>query len=178
MTKILIVEDDKNMALLFEEFVKDEGYTITKADEGNKAIDILKKESFDLMLLDLKLPDMDGFDVMRNLGENNQNCAVIVITGQGSMNTAVEAMKLGARDFLVKPTTIFPILRLRSFISSAKQKIAIISEATVMSNPPSLGKPLFTPPKDNTILRRALSFISTTLFQLTLLTSKPNVLSQ
>jgi len=104
MTQILIVEDDKNMAALFEEFLKDEPYRITKARDGGEALDLLNNASFNAVLLDLKLPDMEGFDILKHINDKAMGCAVIVITGQGSMNTAIEAMRLGAKDFLVKPT--------------------------------------------------------------------------
>lgn len=104
MSQILIVEDDKNMAALFEEFLKDEPYQTTIAPNGSTALDALNSQSYSAVLLDLKLPDMDGFDILKTIQEKAMGCAVIVITGQGSMSNAVEAMKLGARDFLVKPT--------------------------------------------------------------------------
>ncbi len=104
MTQILIIEDDKNMAALFEEFLKDEPYKITKVTDGTNAIDALNCGSFDAVLLDLKLPDIDGFEILKHINEKSIGCSVIVITGQGSMNTAIDAMRLGARDFLVKPT--------------------------------------------------------------------------
>ena len=104
MPQILIVEDDKNMSALFEEFLKDEPWTITKVMDGTNALDALNNASFDAVLLDLKLPDMDGFDILKHIKEKGMGSAVIVITGQGSMNTAIEAMRLGAKDFLVKPT--------------------------------------------------------------------------
>ncbi len=104
MSQILIVEDDKNMAALFEEYLKDEPYQITKIPDGINALDALNNASFNAVLLDLKLPDMNGFDILKHINEKAMGCAVIVITGQGSMNTAIEAMRLGAHDFLVKPT--------------------------------------------------------------------------
>ncbi len=103
MPQILIIEDDKNMAALFEEFLKDEPYKITTAPNGQRALDTLKSTSFDAVMLDLKLPDMEGFDILKYISEKSMDCAVIVITSQGSMGTAIEAMKLDARDFLVKP---------------------------------------------------------------------------
>ena len=103
MSQILIVEDDKNMAALFEEYLKDEPYQITKVPNGINALDALNNASFNAVLLDLRLPDMDGFDILKHINEKAMGCAVIVITGQGSMNTAIDSMRLGAKDFLVKP---------------------------------------------------------------------------
>lgn len=104
MPQILIIEDDKNMAALFEEYLKDEPCVITRVSDGINALDALNNASFDMVLLDLKLPDMDGFDILTHINEKAMGCTVVVITGQGSMNTAIEAMRLGAHDFLVKPT--------------------------------------------------------------------------
>ncbi|PCJ96207.1 MAG: sigma-54-dependent Fis family transcriptional regulator [Zetaproteobacteria bacterium] len=104
MSQILIVEDDKNMAALFEEYLKDEPYQLTTVKDGADALNALNNTSFSAVLLDLKLPDMDGFDILKHINEKAMGCAVIVITGQGSMNTAIDAMRLGAKDFLMKPT--------------------------------------------------------------------------
>lgn len=104
MHQILIVEDDKTMILLFEEFLKDEPYQITRASNGAEAREKLSQGDFHAILLDLKLPDEGGFDILRHIKENDIPGTVVVITGQGSLNTAIEAMRLGAHDFLVKPT--------------------------------------------------------------------------
>lgn len=104
MSQILIVEDDKNMAALFEEFLKKEPYRITVVPNGQSALEALANSSFSAVLLDLKLPDMEGFQVLKYINDKAMGCAVVVVTGQGSMGNAIEAMKLGARDFLVKPT--------------------------------------------------------------------------
>ena len=101
--KILLIEDDVNMALLFQEYLKDEGHEIIHCKNGSDGIDALKKDSPDLVLLDLSLPDMDGFDILKIVSEDYIDIATVIITGKGSMNTAVEAMQLGARDFIVKP---------------------------------------------------------------------------
>lgn len=102
---ILIVEDDPSMAALFEEFLKDEGYTITHVDSGKKALQHLKGDGADIILLDYKLPDMTGLDVLKAMHSDGLAGTPIMITSQGSLNTAIEAMKHGARDFLIKPCT-------------------------------------------------------------------------
>lgn len=104
MHKILIVEDDDNMAALLAEFLTEEPYSILHEPTGQGALDAIFNSKFDAILLDLRLPDMEGFEILKEIKNRSIPSAVIVITGQGSMTNAVEAMKLGARDFLVKPT--------------------------------------------------------------------------
>lgn len=105
MQKILIVEDDALMADLFERYLCDENYAITTCHDGASARAELEKTRYAAVLLDLKLPDLSGFDLLATIQAQSSETSVIVITGQGSMKTAIEAMKLGASDFMVKPTT-------------------------------------------------------------------------
>jgi len=106
MTKILLVEDDKNMAALFQEYLSAEGYDIVHVSDGADALYHLNNEETpNLVLLDLKLPDMDGFDILEHINKQELETSVVIVTGQGAMNTAIKAMQMGACDFVVKPTT-------------------------------------------------------------------------
>ncbi|WP_343563387.1 sigma-54-dependent transcriptional regulator [Kiloniella sp. b19] len=105
MHNILIVEDDMIMADLFETYLSEEKYQITKCHDGASAFSELEKRVYDAVLLDLKLPDMNGFDILQTIKAKGYGSSVIVITGQGSMNTAIDAMKFGASDFMVKPAS-------------------------------------------------------------------------
>ncbi|MHC8509036.1 MAG: sigma-54-dependent transcriptional regulator [Rhodospirillales bacterium] len=100
---VLLVEDDPSIAHVYMAYLKDAGVEAAHVENGEAALAALADAPPDVMLLDLNLPDMDGFDILRHIGAAEMPVGVVVITGQGSMNTAIEAMKLGARDFLVKP---------------------------------------------------------------------------
>jgi len=102
-SKILLVEDTPALARTYCGYLRNEPVDIEHVETGKAALDTLQRDVPDAMLLDLKLPDMDGLDILRNLPRELQACPVIVITAHGSVNTAVEAMQAGAADFLVKP---------------------------------------------------------------------------
>ena len=80
-----------------------EGYQVTCADDGHKAIGLLEKNQYDLLLCDIKLGDISGLDVLRASKKSNQDTVVILISAYASTETAVEAMKIGATDYLLKP---------------------------------------------------------------------------
>ena len=105
MPKILIVEDVKPMATLFAGYLKGEPYDTTIADTGAEARRLIEEHKPEAILLDLKLPDENGLQVLEWLKAENYQATVIVMTSEGSLDTAVTAMKAGAADFLAKPFT-------------------------------------------------------------------------
>lgn len=100
---LLLIEDDVTMARVYKEYLADEPYTVSHVETGKAALEEFSKCVPDVVVLDLKLPDMDGFDILKYMSERQFPSDVIVITGHGSMDTAIQAIKLGAGDFLVKP---------------------------------------------------------------------------
>lgn len=100
---ILIVEDTTSLAYLYKSFLEKEAHKVTIAETGAEALLAMKKMDFDLILLDLLLPDMDGFDILRTMAKEDSQIPVIVSTADGSVERAVEALRIGADDFLVKP---------------------------------------------------------------------------
>jgi DNA-binding NtrC family response regulator len=103
--KILVVDDEPNVRLGYRMTLETEGYTITEAHCGAKALDDLAAESFDLALLDLRMPDMDGLELLGQMRNRGYATPSIIITAHGDVPHAVHAMKLGAIDFLQKPLT-------------------------------------------------------------------------
>ncbi|MDQ7007306.1 MAG: sigma-54 dependent transcriptional regulator [Acidobacteriota bacterium] len=101
--RILVVDDEPNICRLLAHNLGRAGYTVSTAGSGGQAIETFEKSGADLVLLDLKLPDMAGLEVLRHLRRIDRDLPVIVLTAHGSVDTAVEAMKLGAHDFLAKP---------------------------------------------------------------------------
>ena len=100
---ILVMEDEPSVAQGLQMVLKDEGYDVDVAMTGAGALDTFGKKGFDLLVADLRLPDIDGMEVIRRVKEKEPETGVIVITGYSSVDSAVEAMKLGAHDYLPKP---------------------------------------------------------------------------
>ncbi len=107
---ILIVEDEYNQRILLSEILSKEGYTIFEAEDGKTAKEIFKNESIDIILLDFKLPDIDGLSLITYFKGINPETEVIVITAFGSIENAVNALKAGAYDYLTKPIDIDDLL--------------------------------------------------------------------
>jgi DNA-binding NtrC family response regulator len=103
--KVLIVDDDPNVCLTVREALQPLGCAIATAGTGEEALEDLKGDSYTVLLLDLKLPGMDGLEVLRRLREISPAARPILMTAHGRVADAVEAMKLGAVDFLQKPFT-------------------------------------------------------------------------
>jgi len=102
-TEILIVEDDRAMATVYQSYLVGDAYNVTLAETGYDALQRIDQGDLDGVLLDLTLPDLNGLEILRHIQQQSLPVEVIVTTGDCSMNTAIEAMQLGARDYLVKP---------------------------------------------------------------------------
>jgi DNA-binding NtrC family response regulator len=102
---ILVIDDEESMRAGCIQTLAEDGYRVRAVENGRKGLDRTQKESFDVILLDLKLPGIPGMEVLTRLKENDPNSVVIVITGYATIDSAVEAMKRGAYDFLTKPFT-------------------------------------------------------------------------
>jgi DNA-binding NtrC family response regulator len=103
--RIIIVEDEPNVRFVFRAALESDAYTLTTAEDGETALRWLSQEPSDLVLLDLRMPGIGGMEVLRRLRAAGSDVPVIVITAHDSVANAVEAMKLGAIDFLAKPLT-------------------------------------------------------------------------
>jgi len=103
LEKILIVEDDARIKGFLLELLAEEGYSVFSAEEGNKAVKIFKEIQPDLVLLDIILPGLDGIQILKRIRRMKNEVVVIMISGSREIDNAVEAMKLGAYDYLTKP---------------------------------------------------------------------------
>jgi len=103
MTKILMVEDDLANARVYTEYLRNEHYEVIHVATGQEALDQLKSNCPDLVILDLQLPDMSGLDILKTIQQEAIATSVVVVTANGSIDTAVEAMRWGATDFVLKP---------------------------------------------------------------------------
>ncbi|MHC1758731.1 MAG: response regulator [Negativicutes bacterium] len=102
---ILIVDDEKNIQFVITKCLEDAGYGVVTASDGESALTKIGKESFSIVILDIKMPGMDGLQVLQRIKALVPEQRVIMITAHGTIDTAVEAMKLGAMDYLQKPFT-------------------------------------------------------------------------
>lgn len=102
---ILVMEDEETVAKGLEMVLAEEGYRVALAATGHEAIDTFAQKEFDLLVADLRLPDMDGMDVIKMVKEKWPSTEVVVITGYSSVTSVVASMKLGAYDYLAKPFT-------------------------------------------------------------------------
>ena len=103
---ILIVDDDEEICDLICEELAEKDYVCKASFSADDALAKLKRNSFDVALVDIKLPGISGIDLLKIVGECYQMTAIVIITGVNDVNTAVEAMKLGALDYIIKPFTL------------------------------------------------------------------------
>lgn len=129
MTKILLADDDKNIRKVLVTELTEEGYEVFETETGISALEILEHDDFDIFLLDLNMPGLSGMDVLKRISFLRIPVEVIVLTAHATVITAVEAMKLGAYDFLTKP---FKIEELRAVIDKAYEKKKLLRENLVL----------------------------------------------
>lgn len=102
---VLLMEDEMNVAKGLEMVMREEGYEVDLADTGQGALDKFRTSEFDLLVADLRLPDMDGMEVVQHVREKRPRTNVVIITGYPSVSSAVEAVRMGVSDYLRKPFT-------------------------------------------------------------------------
>ncbi|MBI5204365.1 MAG: sigma-54-dependent Fis family transcriptional regulator [Nitrospirae bacterium] len=123
--RILIADDEKNFREVLMTTLSDEGFDVTGTDSAIKAKDLLEKEEYDVLLLDLNMPEVGGMEVLKKIKTFEIPPEVVILTGVGIVSTAVEAMKLGAYDYLTKP---FKIEELKAVIEKAHEKKKLRTE--------------------------------------------------
>lgn len=104
--KILIIDDEKGIRSSLKGILEDEGYSIKTANTGEDCLKLIEWQNFDLILLDIWLPEMDGIEVLKKIKKRDENPQIVMISGHGTVETAVKATKLGAYDFLEKPLSL------------------------------------------------------------------------
>jgi len=102
-TKVLIVDDEKDFVEMFSLRLQEMGERVFTAHSGKECLDILERETIDVIVLDIKMPGMDGIETLREIKKRHPIIEVILLTGHGAIDTAVTGMKLGAYDYLLKP---------------------------------------------------------------------------
>ncbi len=169
---ILIVDDEPSIRLMFRTALESSGYEAVEAGDGSSALSQLDDSSPDVVLLDLKMPGMDGMETLRRMRETGNDTAVVIVTALGSIPDAVAAMKLGAVDFLTKPVTPERLRRVVNEVISRHGKPEPTSEARSIPlpapepmpsperliHPPTLLVELAPPAVDLAPVKRALNW--------------------
>ncbi len=109
-SKILVVDDEEALRYLLSSELAAEGYDVETAGDGDEAIESIKQKDYDVVLLDIKMPRVDGFEVLKFIKQNKPEIKVIMLTAYADVKNAIEALKLGASDFVSKPYDLEDIL--------------------------------------------------------------------
>ena len=129
MSKILVIDDERSIRNSLKDILEFENYEVAVAEDGPSGLDRAKKNVFDLVLCDIKMPEMDGIEVLDQLHILSPDTPVVMISGHGDIDTAVESIKKGAFDFIEKP---LDLNRLLITIKNATDKSNLISETKVL----------------------------------------------
>ena len=108
--KILIIDDEKSIRLALKDILEDEGYEVSLAEDGKKGLEMATAERFDVIFCDIKMPGMDGIEVLEKMISEGVESAIVMISGHGDIDTAVKCIKCGAYDFVSKPLDLNRIL--------------------------------------------------------------------
>ena len=123
--EILFVDDEKELLVTVDEYLSQIGYNITVVDSGSKALELSKEKRIDLLITDLRMPEVNGLELLKAVKEHQPETEVIILTGYGSIETAVEALKLGSCDYLEKPIKLD---RLKALIDRILEKKSLQDE--------------------------------------------------
>ena len=110
MAKILVIDDEKSIRNALKDVLEYEGHIIEEAEDGMAGIIMVRKTNYDLVLCDVKMPKLDGLEFLEMAFESRPDLNVIMISGHGNIETAVEAIKKGAYDYLAKPLDLNRLL--------------------------------------------------------------------
>jgi DNA-binding NtrC family response regulator len=134
---ILIVDDEVDFSEVIAERLRGRGFEVDTAESGKEALKEVKKKSYDAVVLDLAMPEMDGIETLKLLLEIDKNLQVIMLTGQATVQKGVEAIKLGATDFLEKPADITTLI---GKVTAAQEKRMAIFQSDLEKKMASLMK--------------------------------------
>ncbi len=127
--KILIIDDERSIRNSLKEILVDEGYDVDVAENGAQGCAMVDKEKYSVIFCDIKMPEMDGMEVLDKFAEMGVDSAVIMISGHGDIETAVECIKKGAFDFIQKPLDLNRIL---ITIKNATEKVSLVKETRIL----------------------------------------------
>jgi DNA-binding NtrC family response regulator len=127
--RIVVIDDEVNAAAALETLLREDGYEVSRAHDGKSGLELIAKETPDLILTDLRMPEVDGIELLKRVKEIHPDCMVILMTAYGTVKTAVKAMKLGAEDYVPKP---IDMEELEIVLQKALEKKALLSETRVL----------------------------------------------
>jgi two-component system, NtrC family, nitrogen regulation response regulator NtrX len=127
--KVLIIDDEKSIRNTLKEILEFEGHEISLAADGKEGLDAAAATNFDVIFCDIKMPGMDGIEVLDKLVESGNDASVVMITGHGSVDTAVDCIKKGAFDFIQKPLDLNRIL---ITLKNATEKTTLVKETKIL----------------------------------------------
>ena len=127
--KILIIDDERSIRNSLKEILQDEGYDVDVAENGVQGCQMVDKEKYSVIFCDIKMPEMDGIEVLDRLNEMGIDSAIVMISGHGDINTAVECIKKGAFDFIQKPLDLNRIL---ITIKNATERVHLVKETKIL----------------------------------------------
>ena len=129
MAKILIIDDEKSIRKTLREILEYEKYQVDEASDGVEGVAMIQKEKYDIVLCDIKMPKMDGIEALDKIMQLSSDTPIVMISGHGNIETAVEAVKKGAFDFIAKP---LDLNRLLVTIRNAMDKSTLVTETKVL----------------------------------------------
>lgn len=129
MARILVIDDEKSIRSTLQEILQYENYEVDLAASGPEGLELFQENKYDIVLCDIKMPEMDGIEVLEKIHEAGADTQVIMISGHGNIDTAVSAIKKGAYDFIEKP---LDLNRMLITIRNAMDKSSLISETKVL----------------------------------------------
>lgn len=149
-TRVLVVDDEAPIRLTMSDLLQREGYAVATAAHGEAALAMIAEQSYDVLLLDLKLPGIQGIEVAQRAGQYLPDVVIIILTGHGSLDTAMEAMHLGVFDYVLKTADPQHVLaRIHAAVERQqterrKQRVlgAFQSVITALGNDPVMGQPM------------------------------------
>lgn len=127
--KILIIDDERSIRNSLKEILADEGYDVDVAENGSEGCEMVDKEKYSVIFCDIKMPGMDGMEVLDRFAQMGVDSAVVMISGHGDIETAVECIKKGAFDFIQKPLDLNRIL---ITIKNATEKVTLVKETKIL----------------------------------------------
>jgi DNA-binding NtrC family response regulator len=120
---ILIIEDEETVRLSLKAILEEEGYEVSDVENGSGAIDLMGKKFYDILIVDYRLPDMTGLDFLKRAVQINKESVPIIVTGCISIEIAVESMRVGTHDYLVKPLNIEELKKTLKNILEEKEEM-------------------------------------------------------
>lgn len=129
MAKILVIDDERSIRNTLKEILEYEKHEVEIASDGMQGLELIKKSKFDVALIDIKMPEMDGIEVLEKVTKDYPDVQVVMISGHGNVDTAVKALKMGAYDFIEKP---LDLNRLLVTIRNAMDRSALITETKTL----------------------------------------------